>query len=72
MLKTQLKLISLEKKISEFLYFFLLVIVIICFNFTFFLLTALKIRRVQQEMARIMAKEDSHRHQTHLQHEKDK
>lgn len=46
--------------------------IIICFNSTFFTLTALKIRKVQNEMSKITAKEDSRRHQTNLDNEKAK
>lgn len=62
----------IEHKLTEFLYLYLPIIIIICFNSTFFTMTALKIRKVQMEMARVTAKEDSQRHQTHLDNEKDK
>lgn len=62
----------LEKKMSQFLYFYLPIMIITVFDLTFFVLTALKIRKVQVEMARITAKEDSRRHRTQLDKEKDK
>lgn len=64
--------VALEKPYTEFVYFYLPIILILISNSTFFTLTALKIRRVQAEMARVIAKEDSQRHRNHLEQEKDK
>lgn len=41
-------------------------------NAIFFTLTALKIRRVQMEMVRVTSKEDSRRHKSQFEQEKDK
>lgn len=61
-----------ESRLSEFLYLYLPIILIMTCNSTFFILTALKIRKVQMEMTRVTAKEDSKRHQKHLDNEKAK
>lgn len=61
----------IEDRLTEFLYFFLPILIINMFNFAFFTLTALKIRKVQAELERITAKEDSRRHQKQLDKEKD-
>lgn len=54
---------------AGFIYFFTPIMFIIVANIIMFVMTALKIHRVQREMARIMAKEDSTRN---LKKEKDK
>ncbi|XP_061397128.1 G-protein coupled receptor Mth2-like [Musca vetustissima] len=54
---------------AGFIYFFTPIMFIIVANIIMFVMTALKIHRVQKEMARIMAKEDSTRN---LKKEKDK
>ncbi|KAJ6642045.1 G-protein coupled receptor Mth2 [Pseudolycoriella hygida] len=61
-----------KSRLSEFLYLYLPIILIMTSNSTFFILTALKIRKVQIEMSRVTAKEDSRRHQKHLDNEKAK
>lgn len=61
-----------KSRLSEFLYLYLPIILIMSCNSTFFILTALKIRKVQMEMSRVTAKEDSKRHQKHLDNEKAK
>lgn len=46
---------------------------IICtINMVFFLLTALKIRRVQQDLKKVTSQEESSRHQSKFNHDKDK
>ncbi|KAM7354838.1 G-protein coupled receptor Mth2-like isoform 2-T4 [Cochliomyia hominivorax] len=54
---------------SGLVYFFIPIIGIIVANIIMFIMTAMKIHKVQREMARIMAREDSTRN---LRHEKDK
>ncbi len=61
-----------ESRLPEFLYLYLPIILIMICNSTFFIMTALKIRKVQLEMLRVTAKEDSKRHQKHLDNEKAK
>lgn len=56
----------------EFAYFYLPIMCIFVANAIFFTLTALKIRRVQMEMARMTAKEDSKRHKSQFEREKNK
>lgn len=56
----------------EFVYFQLPMTLIFVANATFFTLTALKIRRVQLEMVRVTSKEDSRRHKSQFEQEKDK
>lgn len=51
------------------MYFFAPIIGIIVANIIMFVMTAIKIHKVQREMARIMAREDSTRN---LRNEKDK
>lgn len=46
--------------------------VIITLNIVFFILTALKIRRTQQELKKITSNEESSRHQKNLNSDKDK
>lgn len=55
---------------SQFLYLYLPMILIMACNSTFFLLTSLKIRKVQKEMARITKKEDSTVHRKNVDKEK--
>lgn len=69
---TQIICLIIENRMTEFLYLYMPIMIIMVSNFMFFVLTALKIRRVQVEMAKITAKEDSRRHQTQLDKEKDK
>lgn len=62
-----------KEKLSEFLYLYLPTILILCTNIVFFILTANKIRHVQNDLARITAnKEESQMHKAHLEREKDK
>ncbi|XP_037034908.1 G-protein coupled receptor Mth2-like [Bradysia coprophila] len=56
-------------RLSQFLYLYLPIILIMSCNSIFFILTALKIRKVQMEMSRATAKEDSKRHQNHSDNE---
>lgn len=54
---------------SALIYFFMPILIIIAANTVMFVMTAMKIHKVQREMARIMAREDSTRN---LRNEKDR
>lgn len=62
----------IENRISQGIYFFIPLALIISVNAIFFILTALKIREVQQCVKNITERDDSHRHQSSLTAEKDK
>lgn len=61
-----------ENKISQGIYFFVPLALIISVNGVFFILTALKIRQVQKSVKTITERGDSHRHQSSLAAEKNK
>lgn len=59
-------------RLSTFLYLYVPNILILCTNIAFFALTAYKIRRVQIDLARITAKEESQMYKANLKREKDR
>lgn len=61
-----------ESRISQGIYFFVPLALIISVNAIFFILTALKIRKVQKGVKNITERGDSRRHQSSLAAEKNK
>ncbi|XP_055295354.1 G-protein coupled receptor Mth2-like [Sitodiplosis mosellana] len=62
---------SKDGKLSPFLYFYMLILIIFSANAVLFVVTAFKIRRAQREISKITSQEESARHQSHLNNEKD-
>lgn len=58
--------------IAPFLYFYMLIFIIYTINIVFFVLTTLKIHQAQRDIFKITSQEESARHQSHLNNEKDK
>ncbi|XP_031622142.1 G-protein coupled receptor Mth2-like [Contarinia nasturtii] len=56
---------------SQFVFFYMPLCIICTINIIFFLLTALKIRKVQQDLKKITSHEESSRHQSKFNHDKD-
>lgn len=55
-------IIILERKTTEFLYLYLIVLVLIVLNFTFFAMTAYKIRQAQNATTKALTQGDSQKH----------
>lgn len=59
-----------ENRLSEFLYFYMPIMLIMCINVTFFVLTALRIHEAQVSIKRQMMHEESQMHIKNLDREK--
>lgn len=61
-----------ETIVSQFLFFYMPLCIICSINIMFFVLTALKIRKVQQDLRKVTSQEESSRHQNKFNKDKDK
>ncbi|XP_055318309.1 G-protein coupled receptor Mth2-like isoform X2 [Sitodiplosis mosellana] len=57
--------------LSQFIFFYMPICIVCTINIIFFLLTALKIRKVQQDLKKVTSQEESSRHQSKFNHDKD-
>lgn len=57
---------------SQFIYFYLPLIIICSINLTFFILTAMRILRAQQDLKKVTCNEESTRHRNKLNTNKDR
>lgn len=71
-MRTKLCLFLTADRWIEFFYFNLPLLLIFVVNASLFIKTALVIRNVQLEMVKMTSKEESGRHQTHFDKEKDR
>lgn len=62
----------LDQRFTKFLYFYLPACIIFTINVIFFICTAIKILRVQQDLSKITSQEESSRHQNNIKQNKDK
>lgn len=61
-----------DGKLAPFLYFYMIILIIFSANTLLFIVTAFKIRQAQRDISKLTSQEESARHQSHLNNEKDK